>query len=449
MAVQIGHASTDGKPQASQVLIANYYSGGWNCVLRPKSAILAKKSAEICEAGCDNNKIGYSQGKRNTLRDEALKKAGFKTSSYAENLKNVTVQNVKDITTRCWADCSSFMTFCAMCGGADIKYGIWSDNAHVVSSMEESFTENDVYVALKAKTYLNSSDYLRRGDILLNSGHTVMVLSDGAKADEDDWVYEDAITAIEIKVSLKDITDSSLKAVVSLYKIEAGEELKMNDTKERKAYDWKYQLIRLDQNSSSKTKSLKVKKQSNTFVFDNLVSGVPYALQVTAVEKNNEREYVSAKKIFTTNHSFPKPVSDLTATFNSEKLNKISKVTLNFSPPKTWGTSSFPKCYRTYLFINGITYGFSDTLIANNSSGNVDINLKSFGDLKNKLKFDDCLQIGVQTGILDSGYFKADINTLKCTKAFYLRNNSCSKFFKIFTKINKQFKLTMLHKQER
>jgi uncharacterized protein YgiM (DUF1202 family) len=33
-------------------------------------------------------------------------------------------------------------------------------------------------------TYTNSKDYLKRGDILLNDGHTVIVLSNGSKVDE-------------------------------------------------------------------------------------------------------------------------------------------------------------------------------------------------------------------------------------------------------------------------
>lgn len=191
MAIKIGQASADenrkatggaaGDQTGGEVHIRTWYSSPWDTVLRPKSAEIAEKSAQACEAACANNKIGYDQGSRNTLY------------LYAK-FQNFDLAAIKD---ECECDCSSLMHVCAIAGGANLRYGhngMWTGN------MVEGFTANGEYEALTDAKYLSSDAYLKRGDILLNSkSHTAMALENGAMAGderraEDAAPYEDADT---------------------------------------------------------------------------------------------------------------------------------------------------------------------------------------------------------------------------------------------------------------
>lgn len=171
----IGHASlgSNGKTtgdkagdQGREVTITSYYKKSWNYVLRPKDKNIAELIATQCEKGCANQHIGYNQQKRNSLRTQA---------------KLVGMQ-LDRIATDCDCDCSSFMSVCCECAGIPIPYN--NNNAPTTSSMRTAFMNTGYFDLLTDKKYLNSDDYLLRGDILVAVGqHTVMVLSDGKFAD--------------------------------------------------------------------------------------------------------------------------------------------------------------------------------------------------------------------------------------------------------------------------
>lgn len=173
MAIKIGHATIDergkgyggsaGDQNGKEVLTRKWYKGGWHTVLRPKSATLADKSAAACEAACANSKIGYDQTNpdRNTLYKRA-KDVGFDLSK---------------IDTACECDCSSLMHVCVIAGGANLKYG---SNAFTTRTMVNRLVASGEYEALTDSKYLTSDAQLKRGDILVKTGHTVMVLEDGA-----------------------------------------------------------------------------------------------------------------------------------------------------------------------------------------------------------------------------------------------------------------------------
>lgn len=170
MAIKIGHASIDengkahggtaGDSTGKEVCTRNWYNGGWHTVLRPKSATVAEKSAKACEAGCANKKIGYDQYQRNNLHKQA-KAVGF---------------DLAKIATACECDCSSFMQVCAIAGGANLPYG---SNGLTTRNMMAGFMESGDYEKLTDSKYLTSDKYLKRGDILVKNGHTVMVLENG------------------------------------------------------------------------------------------------------------------------------------------------------------------------------------------------------------------------------------------------------------------------------
>lgn len=168
MTVRIGHASVDERGRATggaagdqtgkELCIREWYSGGWNVLLRPVRAELAEKSAAACEAACENSCIGYDQTGRNTLYTQA-KAAGF---------------DLGRIESSCECDCSSLMHVCAIAGGAKLSY---IGNGHTTRTMARAFVTSGDYEKITASAYLTSPDLLRRGDILVKEGsHTVMVL---------------------------------------------------------------------------------------------------------------------------------------------------------------------------------------------------------------------------------------------------------------------------------
>lgn len=175
MAVKIGHASiaengkatggAGGDQTGKEVCTRNWYSKGWNVLLRPKSAALAEKSAKACEAACANANIGYDQGGRNTLNTKA-KAVGY---------------DLAKITSACECDCSSLMHVCAIAGGANMTYG---SNGHTTRTMVRAFVNSGDYVKLTDSKYLDSDKHLKRGDILVKEGsHTVMVLDNGSSVE--------------------------------------------------------------------------------------------------------------------------------------------------------------------------------------------------------------------------------------------------------------------------
>lgn len=170
MAVRVGHAvaseygtvdGLDGNQTGKELRIGTWYKGGWNYVLRPKTEELAEKSAQACEAACNNSAIGYSQYRRNTLYACALE-VGFDLSK---------------IEKACSCDCSSLQHVCSIAGGSKLSYG---SNGLTTSTMVKAFVASGNYEKLSATKYLTSDEYLKRGDVLVKEGsHTLMILEDG------------------------------------------------------------------------------------------------------------------------------------------------------------------------------------------------------------------------------------------------------------------------------
>ncbi len=170
MAVKIGHASIDerGKAQGGsagdqtgkEVCTRSWYNKPWICVIRPKSATHAEKIAKAMEQACANNKIGYDQYQRTTLYTQA-KACGWDLSK---------------ITTACETDCSALVAVCVNAAGITVSKDIYTGNE------KSALNATGKFEILTASKYLTSDAYLKRGDILLASGHTAIVLSNGSKA---------------------------------------------------------------------------------------------------------------------------------------------------------------------------------------------------------------------------------------------------------------------------
>ena len=300
--VRIGHASTDtpGSGSASdEVLISNYSESlKPTVVLRPKTASLAEKSAAACEKGCNNNKIEYSQSSRNTLNTEA-KKVGYDLSK---------------IATTCYTDCSSFMTVCAIAGGASIDYGT---NAPTCGNMKSKFVNSGDYAALTDSIYLSSSNYLKRGDILVRenylngSRHTVMILDNGSKVpttkeetakQEPKQETTESNKIIKVSLELTSVTTDQATITAKITKLENNKEASISAAS-LKAYKWTYRLESL-KNSKVLAEKMEINNSHFKFYLNNLTADNLYRLKVTAAETDSEAEFSSPWLIFTTRSNF-------------------------------------------------------------------------------------------------------------------------------------------------
>ena len=186
MAQRIGQAyggdraDSPGDGSGGEVRLQTWYSyaRGWNCVLRAKDSAVAERMAAFCEAACANDHIGYSQARRNTLRD-AAKKAGWDASQ---------------ITDPCDCDCSSLMAVCAEAAGVDMSGAYTSGNAPWTGNMAQRFAGTGAFRVLTDSKYLSGPEHLCRGDILVNAAyHTLMVLDDGAEARPEGFKVGDVL----------------------------------------------------------------------------------------------------------------------------------------------------------------------------------------------------------------------------------------------------------------
>lgn len=135
---------------------------GW-VVLRPKDPEVAEKIAYDAKAAANNMHIGYDQKERNTLY-ACAEKVGFDCAK---------------VTTDCECDCSALVRVCVTYAG--IKVGHFNTASEVNTLMKTGKFEK-----LTDEKYTEHGDYLKVGDILVTKvkGHTAVVISDGAKANE-------------------------------------------------------------------------------------------------------------------------------------------------------------------------------------------------------------------------------------------------------------------------
>lgn len=172
MAVLIGSArssygnTTPGDQNGGkEVSTENWYlhSKGW-VVLRAKDPEARERIAVAMERACANDDIGYDQSTRLTLFNN-VKAAGFDPA-----------KTTKKVNT----DCSGLVRVCVHYAGITVDNFITSNEVSklMATGAFEKFTDD---------AHCKSSDHLLRGDILdtRTKGHTVVVLSNGAKAHDE------------------------------------------------------------------------------------------------------------------------------------------------------------------------------------------------------------------------------------------------------------------------
>lgn len=208
---KIGHASIDengrnhsgasGDQTGKEVCIRNWYDGKWHTLLRCGDSKKAEIMAKSCEAACNNPNVGYDQYQRNTLRKQA-------------QLNNYDLSKVG----KCECDCSSLMTVCAECAGIDIPYS--NGTAPSTRTMEDVFESTNQFTSYHDVKYLTSDKHLKRGDILIKDGHTVMVLEDGEKTNE---VASVNVSVPVLKKGSKGDSVKSLQILLNGYGFSCGE----------------------------------------------------------------------------------------------------------------------------------------------------------------------------------------------------------------------------------
>lgn len=222
MSVLIGHASIDERGKANggqagdqtgkEVCVRSWYNGSWNVVLRPKSATVAETMASACETLCNGNLVGYDQYQRNDLWDE-LAKVGWDPAK---------------LKTKTETDCSAFIAALAKIAGIEVErvyLGNGKYNAPITQSMRGAFGATGSFEVLADSKYLTSDNYLKRGDILLReSGHTAMVLGNGALSGEINTATQTPAASSTVKeVTATEAAHYLDKALAGTYKCTASE----------------------------------------------------------------------------------------------------------------------------------------------------------------------------------------------------------------------------------
>lgn len=171
-----GHGQQPGNQTGRELNFSTWYPAVWLGVLRFKDPAKAELAAKACEAGVKNKNIGYDMDNRNTAY-AAAKDVGWDLSK---------------ITKPVETDCSAFMMLCAISAGVHKLEDLFrrQGNSCTTYCMRHDWPQTGEFELLTAARYLKKDEYLLRGDVLVSSGHTVMVLEDGKHGEEEREVVE-------------------------------------------------------------------------------------------------------------------------------------------------------------------------------------------------------------------------------------------------------------------
>lgn len=174
------------------------HSKGWY-VIRAKDPEVREKIARGMEIACSNKNYGYNQGQNRSAWDY---------------LKNLDFDMAK-LDTPKETDCAQLVRLC-------IRYaGIKSDDFYTATE-KDALKKTGKFTIYTSDKYCKSSDYLLRGDILVtrSKGHTVVVLTNGAKAKAT------PVTPEPVKPSAPTVTVSPLKTFQTFLNTNYSDSLK-------------------------------------------------------------------------------------------------------------------------------------------------------------------------------------------------------------------------------
>ena len=171
-----GHGQQPGNQTGRELNFANWYNGRWLGVLRLLDRKKAERAAQACEAGVKNRNIGYDMDGRNTAY-EAARAVGWDLSKINKPVET---------------DCSALMTLCAVAAGCKSIEDLYrrQGNSCTTYCMLHDWPTTGDFELLTGSRYLTTDANLLRGDVLVSSGHTVMVLEDGKNGEEEREMVE-------------------------------------------------------------------------------------------------------------------------------------------------------------------------------------------------------------------------------------------------------------------
>ncbi len=152
-----------GDQTTQEVVKQDFYDDTWHTVYRAKEVAIAKHMARNAEAIAANDHIGYGQDDRYTGFNEAVK-VNFDFSK---------------ITTPCDFDCSSMVMTLLVSAGVNVPKAFYTWNMDAPMVATEQFD----------KIPYTKGMALKQGDIVLKTGHVVMVV-EGDDTGYPEWVGE-------------------------------------------------------------------------------------------------------------------------------------------------------------------------------------------------------------------------------------------------------------------
>lgn len=156
-----------GDQSGTEWYIRPWYNGAWIAVFRHPDAKVRAVLASMAEAAARNDNVGYDQGERLTFWTQ-LQKVGYDPAK---------------IAAKCEADCSSGVG--AIVKGVGYRLGtaaLQNVSPSIYTGNESAALVAAGFAKLTDSKYRTSDKYLLAGDILLSSGHTTIVTTNGASA---------------------------------------------------------------------------------------------------------------------------------------------------------------------------------------------------------------------------------------------------------------------------
>ena len=150
-----------GDQTGSELNIRTWYNRPWDTVLRPISIDLGKRIAHIAQILVKSNRIGYDQYQRTSLWDQCEK-------------IEWNINRINEIQP-CECDCSSLIAVILRFCNISIPKTVYTGN------MTAYILRTGKFICLREPKYLNGDQYLREGDIVLNTAHHVAVCLDNGE----------------------------------------------------------------------------------------------------------------------------------------------------------------------------------------------------------------------------------------------------------------------------
>ena len=155
-----------GDQTGTEYQIMNWYSRPWLCILRFEDAKIAAMIADMATKAARNDLIGYDQGTAGNSNDRYTFWQHLKASNY----------DPAQITIACESDCSA--STAAIVKGAGYRLNnakLKAVSVYLTTRNMRQALKNAGAKVLTDKKYLNSGNYLKAGDILLNDSHHVAI----------------------------------------------------------------------------------------------------------------------------------------------------------------------------------------------------------------------------------------------------------------------------------